>query len=86
MGKKLKDKERHEVKEIAKELLQRLEANQLNIGLWNEKVQIASAVRQTINNYLFERLPYPSYDENDINVKTDLLFDYFRKQYGGMVA
>ncbi|MCB0643732.1 MAG: DUF3387 domain-containing protein [Phaeodactylibacter sp.] len=86
LGKQLKDKEKHEIKAIARTLLEQLEAEHLKVTYWAEKTQTASAVRQQINNILFERLPYPVYDEEDVQIKTDLLFQYFRKSYGGMVA
>jgi type I restriction enzyme R subunit len=86
LGKKLKDKERHAVKEIAQALLERLQKDKLQIDHWIDKPQTASAVRQEINNYLFEHLPYPAYGDEDIQAKTDLLFQFVKKQYGGMAA
>lgn len=80
-GKKLKDKERHEVKEIARELLRRLEERELKVEHWLEKVQTAAAVRKAINDYLFENLPHPAYNQMDIGVKTERVFEYLRGRY-----
>lgn len=85
-GKQLKDKDRHEVKEIARELLQHLEAEKLRVDHWAEKAQTRAAVRKAINDYLFSKLPYPAYDDGDIQVKTEVLYEYFRTGYGGAAA
>lgn len=85
-GKKLKDKDWHEVKEIARELLQHLEAEKLRVDHWAEKAQTRAAVRKAINDYLFSKLPYPTYDDDDIQAKAEVLFEYFRTGYGGAAA
>jgi type I restriction enzyme, R subunit len=79
--KELKDKQRHEVKEVARELLERLEQNELQVEHWVEKVQTAAAVRRAINDYLFEKLPYPYYNEDDIALQTDVVYEYVVAQY-----
>ncbi|MCB9293173.1 MAG: hypothetical protein H6559_08650 [Lewinellaceae bacterium] len=53
---------------------------------WAEKAQTRAAVRKAINDYLFSKLPYPTYDDDDIQVKTEVLFEYFRTGYGGAAA
>jgi type I restriction enzyme R subunit len=75
------DKQKAELKEIAKKLLQQLQNNEFKVNRWIEKVQTASAVRKVINDYLFEHLPYPGYHEDDIAQKTDVLFNFFKEQY-----
>jgi hypothetical protein len=52
----------------------------MNLGL--------TAVKKAINDYLFESLPYPTYGDSDIVVKTEVLYDYFKTQYAdfGRVA
>ncbi len=70
------DKERHEVKEIARALLQRLVDRELQVEHWLEKIQTAAAVRNAINDYLFEQLPHSVYNGNDIGTKTDRVFEY----------
>jgi len=79
-GKKISDKEKSEVKEAARELLERLKNNEFKVDHWTEKTQTASAVRKVIEDYLFEKLPSPSYD-NDIQSKADVLFNDFKYRY-----
>lgn len=81
-GKKINDKERATVKIAASNLLERLKANEFKIGHWPEKSQTAAAVKKAINDYLYSKLPYPTYEDGDIAVKTELLFDYFKGRYG----
>lgn len=80
-GKKLKDKERHKIKDIAKSLLHQLEEQNLQVDHWMEKLQTAAAVRQAINNCLYSELPYPTYEDQDISVKTEQVYDYLVGQY-----
>lgn len=87
--KKIKDKEKASLKETAKKLLERLKDNEFKVDHWVDKPQTASAVRVAIQNYLFETLPYPAYQEDDINGKTDMLFNFFKTRYadyGSMTA
>ncbi len=81
-GKKVNDKERAIVKTAASKLLERLKANEFKIDQWAEKIQTAAAVKKAINDYLFSKLPYPTYEDGDIAVKTELLYDYFKGRYG----
>ncbi|MBK6903894.1 MAG: DUF3387 domain-containing protein [Saprospirales bacterium] len=85
-GKNLSDKDRHEVKEIARGLLQQLEADKLQVDRWAEKAQTAAAVRNVISDFLFTQLPYPTYDEGDIDSKVEMVFEYLRTGYGRGVA
>lgn len=79
-GKKISDKEKAQVKEAAKELLERLKKKEFKVQYWADKIQTASAVKKVIENYLFERLPSPSYDE-DIQIKSEILFNDFKERY-----
>jgi len=79
-GKKMSDKEKHEVKQAARALLERLKEKEFRVKHWAEKTQTSSAVRKVIEDYLFERLPSPSYDE-DISLKADVLFNDFKERY-----
>ena len=83
--KKISDKEKAEVKEAARELLERLKNKEFKVDHWTEKIQTASAVRKVIEDYLFERLPSPSYDE-DISIKADILFNDFKLRYANYGA
>jgi type I restriction enzyme R subunit len=78
--KKISDKEKAEVKVAARELLKRLKNKEFKVDHWTEKIQTASAVRKVIEDYLFEKLPSPSYD-NDISTKADILFNDFKERY-----
>jgi type I restriction enzyme R subunit len=78
--KKISDKEKAQVKEAAKELLKRLKKKEFKVQHWTEKIQTASAVKKVIEDYLFEKLPSPSYDE-DIQIKSEILFNDFKERY-----
>ena len=78
--KKISDKEKAEVKEAAKELLKRLKKKEFKIQYWTEKIQTASAVKKVFEDYLFEKLPSPSYDQ-DIQIKSEILFNDFKERY-----
>ena len=54
---------------------------------WADKEQTASAVKVVIKNYLHEKLPFPAYEEGDIEVRTEVLFAFFKGRYAeGMAA
>ncbi|MFH6767522.1 type I restriction endonuclease subunit R [Gaetbulibacter aquiaggeris] len=78
--KKISDKEKAEVKNAARELLERLKKKEFKVQHWAEKIQTASAVRKVIEDYLFEKLPSPSYD-HDISVKAEILYNDFKERY-----
>jgi type I restriction enzyme, R subunit len=80
-GKELNSKEKKKVKEIAVGLLEELENDQLKVDHWMDKTQTSAAVKTTINDFLFEELPYPTYQEEDIDKKTFVLFEHFRSNY-----
>jgi type I restriction enzyme R subunit len=87
-GKKMNDKERVEVKDTARKLLEQLKNNEFKVELWAEKIQTASAVKKSINDYLYTKLPFPTYSDGDRVVKTEILFNYFKTRYAdyGKVA
>ena len=62
-GKKISDKEKAKVKDTARELLLRLKTKEFKIQYWTEKTQTTSAVKKVIENYLFEKLPSPSFNK-----------------------
>lgn len=85
--KKISDKEKAELKDIAQQLLERLKDNEFKIIHWADKEQTASAVRVVIKNHLFDKLPYPAFGEGDIDERTEALFAFFKVRYReGMVA
>lgn len=87
-GKKINDKEKVEIKDTARKLLDRLKNNEFQVQNWVEKVQTSSAVKKAINDYLYQSLPYPTFGDGDIVVKTEILFNYFKDRYAnyGRVA
>lgn len=81
LNKQLTTKERNKVKSMALELLDKLQSTGLRVEHWMDKPQTQSAVRKTINDYLFENLPYPTYNDPDINQKTELVFEHLKMVY-----
>jgi type I restriction enzyme R subunit len=82
-GKTLTEKEKKEVKSISVSLLEELKQDKLNIVQWWEKVETSAAVYRYVNDSLFRVLPYPTYEENDIVVKTNQVFEHLKSQYYG---
>ena len=85
-GKILSDKEREEIKNVSVELLEELKKDKLRVEQWSEKTTTSAAVYKQVSDTLFKDLPYPTYQDNDIKQKTDLVFDHLEQQYygGGM--
>jgi len=54
---------------------------ELLMELWEEKPQTKAAVKNAIHDKLFRDLPYPVYEEADIELKTELVFDYLQESY-----
>lgn len=79
----LTEKEKNKVKEIAIELLDRLKEDKLKIDQCFEKTETSAAIFNVVSNTLYEELPYPTYQNEDINEKTTLLYDHLRNQYFG---
>jgi type I restriction enzyme R subunit len=87
-GKSMTDKEKVEVKDTARKLLDRLKSTEFQVEYWVEKIQTSSAVKKAIGDYLYEKLPSPTYSDGDVMVKTEILFNYFKGRYAdyGRVA
>jgi len=81
LDKQLTTSERNKIKNLAQELLDKLQNTGLKVEHWMDKPQTQSAVRKTINDYLFENLPYPTYNDPDINQKTELVFEHLKMVY-----
>jgi type I restriction enzyme, R subunit len=82
-GKKLKENEKREIKKIAVELLDDLKKEKLKVEQWADKAITAAAVFNTVNKTLFESLPFPAYQTDDIDLKTNLVFEHLKHQYFG---
>jgi type I restriction enzyme R subunit len=85
-GKKLEEKEKNEIKKISVELLEELKQEKLQVEQWADKSVTAAAVFNTVSNTLFETLPYPKYQTDDIDLKIHLVFEHLKYKYfgGGM--
>jgi type I restriction enzyme R subunit len=82
-GKSLTEAEKKEVKNISVALLEELKKDKLNIDQWWEKIETSAAVYKYVNDSLFQVLPYPTYEETDIDTKTNLVFEHLKSQYYG---
>jgi len=78
--------EKKKIKEIAIELLEDLKKEKLKVEQWADKSVTAAAVFNVVNKTLFETLPYPTYKTDDIDLKTQLVYEHLKHQYygGGM--
>ena len=85
-GKKLEEKEKSEIKKISIELLEELKKEKLRVDQWADKSVTAAAVFNYVNKTLFEVLPYPTYQTDDIDLRTNLVYEHLKHQYfgGGM--
>ena len=82
-GKKLVEKEKNEIKKISVELLDELKKEKLKVEQWADKSVTAAAVFNYVNKTLFEVLPYPTYKTDDIEVRTNLVYEHLKNQYYG---
>ncbi len=85
-GKELSPKERNKIKKVAIDLLDELKREKLRVEKWSDKTLTSAAVYNTVSNTLFGSLPHPTYQQDDIELKTNLVFQHLRMQYfgGGM--
>ena len=81
----LSESDKNKIKEIAIELLKELKQEKLKVEHWSDKSVTAAAVYNSVNKTLFESLPYPTYQTDDIDLKTNLV-EHLKQQYfgGGM--
>jgi len=75
--------DKKKIKEIAIELLDELKKDKLKVEQWADKSVTAAAVFNTVNKTLFEALPYPTYHTNDIDLRTNLIYEHLKHQYYG---
>jgi type I restriction enzyme R subunit len=86
-GKKLEEKDKNDIKQIAIEMLDELKREKLRVEQWADKSVTAAAVFNYVSKTLFEVLPYPAYQADDIDLKTNLVFGHLKQQYlGGGVS
>ncbi len=82
-GKKLSEVEKKEVKAIVVLLLEELKEEKLKVELWADKATTAAAVFNLVNNILYEKLPHPAYQNDDVDLKTNLVYQHLKLQYMG---
>jgi type I restriction enzyme R subunit len=82
-GKTLTKEEKEEVKRLAILLLEDLKRASLRVDLWYEKSVTAAVVFNTVNKVLYEKLPFPTYQNDDIDLKTNIVFSHLKSQYFG---
>ena len=85
-GKQLEEKEKNAIKAISIELLEELKKEKLKVEQWADKSVTAAAVFNYVNNLLYTKLPDPVYKQDDIALKTTLIYEHLKDQYfgGGM--
>ncbi len=66
--------ERERIKEVAKELLDKLLTGKLQIDHWREKATAQAQVRAEIIKHLFVNLPGSGYADHEISLKADMIF------------
>jgi len=79
----LSESDKKKIKEIAIELLDELKKDKLKVEQWADKSVTAAAVFNTVNKTLFDALPYPTYHTNDIDLRTNLIYQHLKHQYYG---
>ena len=84
-GKTLEKRDKALIKSISIDMLQELKAEKLKIYQWAEKAATAAAVRQYINNVLYENLP-DVYALPEIETRTTSVYDHVRNLYAGGVS
>lgn len=82
-GKQLSNKEKDAVKQISIQLLEELKKDKLKVEKWADKSVTAAAVFNYVNKTLFEVLPYPTYQTEDVDLKTNLVYEHIKHQYFG---
>jgi type I restriction enzyme R subunit len=82
-GKTLTGEERNEIKRLSINLLNELKSDKLKVERWSEKTETSAAVSKYIKDNLYLFLPYPTYEETDIDLKSNLVYQHLRSQYYG---
>lgn len=72
---------RNKVKNISRELLEKLKSEKLKADNWRIKTTTTAAVKNFILDFLFNNLPEEEYKEEDIYIKRDMLYNHIFMQY-----
>jgi type I restriction enzyme, R subunit len=78
----LDKKEEAEVKQVAKNTLEKLKAEKLNIDRWRESIQVTAQVRTLIFDQL-QYLPQDTYPDEELEYKTDKVYQHIYSNYAG---
>jgi len=79
----LTDKERDEVKKVAKQTLETLKAEKLKVERWRDSTQLRAQVKTTIYDMLMW-LPQEPYSEKEVEEKTNVIYQHiFTNYFGG---
>ncbi|MBA9078256.1 type I restriction endonuclease subunit R [Rufibacter quisquiliarum] len=79
----LSEPDKKKIKQIAIDLLEDLKTEKLKVEYWADKASTAAAVFNAVNKTLFRELPYPTYQQEEVEVRTQLLYSHLRQQYFG---
>lgn len=60
-----------------------MKKEKLKVEQWSEKLVTAAAVFNTVDKTLFDQLPYPTYQKDDIDVRVAMIYEHLRHQYYG---
>ena len=82
-GKELDKDEKAEIKKISVELLDELKKEKLQVEQIWDKAPTSAAIYNYVNKTLFEVLPYPTYQNDDIDLMTNLVYEHLKNQYYG---
>lgn len=82
-GKMLEEKEKNQIKKLSIELLEELKKEKLRVEQWADKSVTSAAVFNYVNDILFKVLPYPVYKSDDIDLRTNLVYEHLKNQYFG---
>ena len=83
----LTNAERNKLKDVSKELLDRLKKQYLNIQNWRESIFVRGDVETFIHDFLYADetgLPQETFTENEVKIKSDEIFGYIFQQYSSV--
>lgn len=63
--------------------MEELKKDKLKVEQWSDKSVTAAAVFNLVSKTLFETLPYPTYQTDDIDLRTNLVYEHLKHQYFG---
>lgn len=78
----LTEKERNDVKNVAKQTLETLKAEKLKVERWRESTQLRAQVKTAIYDILLW-LPQEPYSEDDVSEKTNMVYQHIFTNYPG---